>query len=121
MKRKILIIDDDLNIIKLLSLFLERNGSEVLSEQNAEKGLAVIRKHNFDLILLDIMLPDVNGLDVLKRIKKMVPNIPVIMITGGNDLEIAKKSLSEGAVDYITKPFDFDYLHTTVIANMLGA
>ena len=121
MKKKILIIDDDANIISLLTLFLQRNGSDVLSGQSAEKGLAFIRKQDFDLILLDIMLPDASGLDVLKRIKKIVPHVPVIMITGGCDLEIARKSLSEGAVDYITKPFDLDYLHTTVIANMLGA
>ena len=121
MKRKILIIDDDSSIIELLTLFLEQHGNDVVSEKSAEKGLALVRKQSCDLILLDIMLPDADGIDVLKRMKKIVPQVPVIMITGGSDLEIAKKSLHEGAVDYITKPFDFDYLHTTVIANMFGA
>ncbi len=121
MKKKILIIDDDLNIIDLLTAFLSEKGSNVFSAITAEGGLALARKQEFDLILLDIMLPDGDGVEVLKHLQKMTILTPIIMITGGTNLEVAKQCLQIGAVDYITKPFDFSYLHTTVTANMLGA
>jgi DNA-binding NtrC family response regulator len=121
MGKKILIIDDDEQILDLLKMFLESNDHEVSTASSAEKGLAQVRKKAFDLILLDIMLPDEDGITVLGNMKKIVPNVPVIMITGGSDVEIAKECLKKGAVDYITKPFDFDYLRTAIIANMLGA
>ena len=121
MKKTILIIDDDPNIVELLTLFLKENGSDVYSGSTAESGLALARKYRVDLILLDIMLPDSNGVEALKSLQKIAPHTPAIMITGGSNLETAKRCLKEGAVDYITKPFDFEYLHTTVIANMLGA
>ena len=121
MKKNILIIDDDPSIVELLTLFLKENESNVKSGNTAESGLALARKQEFDLILLDIMLPDSNSVDAIKNLQKIVPQTPVLLITGGSNLEIAKQCLLEGAVDYITKPFDFEYLHTTVIANMLGA
>ena len=121
MGKTILIIDDDPEILELLTAFLKQNESDVVSEPNAEKGLAQARKQEFDIILLDIMLPDGDGVDVLKNMHRIAPKTPIIMITGGSDLDLAKECLKLGAVDYITKPFDFEYLHTTVIANMLGS
>ena len=120
MGKNILIIDDDPEISELLETFLRQNGSDVVLESNAEKGLAQARKNEFDIILLDIMLPDSTGVDALRNMHKVAPQTPIIMITGGNDLDLAKECLKLGAADYITKPFDFEYLHTTVIANMLG-
>ena len=120
-KKMILVIDDDMQIRELLKTFLENNGCDVKTASTGEKGLAKIRKRNFDLILLDIILPDGDGVEVLTNIKKILPNAPVLMITGGNDIEIAESCLSKGAADYITKPFDFEYLRTTILANMLGA
>lgn len=118
--KNILIIDDDQQILKLLQMFIEANACAAVTETSAEKGLAMIRKNEFDLVLLDIMLPDGNGLDVLKNIQKISPKLPVIMITGGNDIEVAEKCLETGAADYITKPFDFEYLRTTMLVNILG-
>ena len=120
MTKKILIIDDDAQIRELLKMFLENNDHEVMAAPTAEKGLALARKNEFDLVLLDIMLPDEDGVTTLNNLQKISPNVPVIMITGGNDLEVAEECLSAGAVDYITKPFDFEYLRTSIIANMLG-
>lgn len=118
--KKILIIDDDKQILELLKMFVEANNCSAVTETSAEKGLAMIRKNNFEMVLLDIMLPDGNGLDVLKNIQKISPGLPVIMITGGNDIEIAEECMQVGAVDYITKPFDFEYLRTTMLVNSLG-
>ncbi len=121
MDKNILIIDDNQQILELLGMFLKNNGHDVSSAATAEKGLALARQQKFDLVLLDIMLPDGNGLSVLNNLTKIAPNVPVIMITGGSDIQIAKQCLQSGAVDYITKPFDFEYLRTTIMANMLGS
>jgi two-component system response regulator HydG len=121
MDKKILIIDDDLYILELLETFLENHDHKVSTASTAEKGLAFARKTEYDLILLDIMLPDCNGEAVLNSLLAITPKTPVIMITGGSNIEIAKRCLEHGAVDYITKPFDFEYLYTTIIANMLGS
>ena len=120
-KKMVLVIDDDVQIRELLKVFLENNGCDVKTASTGEKGLAKIRKRNFDLVLLDIILPDGDGVEVLTNIKKILPNAPVLMITGGSDVEIAESCLRKGAADYITKPFDFEYLRTTILANMLGA
>lgn len=118
--KNILIIDDERQLLDLLKLFIEENGCNATTEESAEKGLAMIRKQNFDLVLLDINLPDGHGLSVLKGIKNISPNIPVIMITGGSDIEVAEECLKNGAVDYITKPFDFEYLKTSIFVNILS-
>ncbi len=120
-KKNVLIIDDDAQILDLLKMFMENNQCEAETASTAEKGLALLRSENFDLVLLDIMLPDVENLSALEAIVKNSPNTPVIMITGGNDIELAEQCLAKGAVDYITKPFDFEYLRTTVLANMLAS
>lgn len=120
-KKQILVIDDDTQIQELLQMFLENNGCDVETASTGEKGLAKARKCNFDLVLLDIILPDADGVEVLRNIKKISLNTPVLMITGGNDIDIAESCLRDGAVDYITKPFDFEYLRTTIFANLLGA
>ena len=119
MDKTVLIIDDDEQILDLLKVFMENNQCNAETAETAEKGLAFIRKKSYDLVLLDIMLPDVEGLSALETILQHAPNTPVIMITGGDDIEVAEQCLAKGAVDYITKPFDFEYLRTTALANML--
>jgi len=121
MDKKILIIDDDASIVELLEIFLKNHDHQVSSASTAEKGLALARKTEYDLILLDIMLPDSHATTTLNALLKIASKTPIIMITGGTNIEIAKKCLEYGAVDYITKPFDFEYLYTTIIANMLGS
>lgn len=118
---KVLIIDDDQQILELLKKFVEINDCLVDVESSAEKGLAMVRTGEFDIVLLDIMLPDIDGIEVLKRIHKISPNLPVIMITGGNDDERAKECLKFGAADYIAKPFDFEYLRTSMLVNVIAS
>ena len=118
-KKHILIIDDDEQILLLLKAFVEMNECTCETENSAEKALALIHKNQYNLVLLDIKLPDGNGLEILKHILKLSPNMPVIIITGGNDVEVAEECLKVGAVDYITKPFDLQYLRTSILVNSL--
>jgi len=117
--KKILIVDDDQQILALLKDFVEMNDCVADTESSAEKALALIHKNQYNLVLLDIKLPDGNGLDILKHILKLSPELPVIIITGGNDIEIAEECLKVGAADYITKPFDLQYLRTSILVHSL--
>ena len=116
--KPILIVDDDPEIIRVLEIFLEKIGCESDTALTAEDALAKARSGQYEAILLDIMLPDGDGVDVLKQLHKVSPEIPVIMITGVKDIQIATECMRSGAVDYITKPFDMEYLKTTVLSNI---
>ena len=117
--RKILIIDDDFEIREILDSFLTSN--KYLTDTAENLAEAEIRLSSFqpDLILLDMHLPDGNGIDFLKIINKKNISAPVIMVTGVTEKEVALKSLELGASDYITKPIDLQYLNTSIIAKLL--
>lgn len=110
----VLIVEDNLELLKVLKLFLEQNGCMVETGSTAEEGMKKIRALDLNVILLDINLPDENGIDVLKQIKEISPHVPVIMITGMKDIEIATECMKLGAVDYITKPIDYQKLNNVV-------
>jgi DNA-binding NtrC family response regulator len=116
--KPILIVDDDSEILRVLEIFLKKLGCESDTSLTAESALVKARTNEYEAILLDIMLPDGDGVDVLKQIHKVSPEIPVIMITGVKDIQIATECMRSGAVDYITKPFDMEYLRTTVLSNI---
>lgn len=101
---KILIIDDDVDICALLKRFLERNGYEVTTSFKGQEGVHQFRNNDFDVVLTDFRLPDLDGIEVLKSIKKIKPNIPVIVITGYSDVVQAVKVIRLGAFEYVTKP-----------------
>lgn len=102
--KKILIIDDDVDICTLLKRFLERKGYEVTTSFKGEEGIQQFTKEEFDVVLTDFRLPDMDGIDVLKSIKNLKPNIPVIVITGYSDVGQAVKVIRLGAFEYVTKP-----------------
>ena len=116
--KPILIVDDDSEILRVLEIFLKKLGCKSDTSLTAESALVKARSNEYEAILLDIMLPDGDGVDVLKQIHKVSPEIPVIMITGVKDIQIATECMRSGAVDYITKPFDMEYLKTTVLSNI---
>lgn len=105
-KEKILVVDDEQDILKIVSTVLRYEGYEVITATNGTKALQQIKLEAPELILLDYMLPDINGLELLKKIKKHFYNIPVIMLTGRGSEKIAVKLIKTGAEDYIPKPFD---------------
>jgi len=111
-RSKILVVDDEKNIVDLISTNLSVEGFEVLSAFDGEEALFKARETRPDLILLDIMMPDPDGLEVCRLLKQNVgtSNIPVIMLTCLVDMETRMKSFDFGAVEYLTKPFIIDNL-----------
>lgn len=102
--KKVLIIEDDLSIAELERDYLEIAGFSVDIALDGRKGLERIEKNNFQLILLDLMLPEINGLDLCAHIRK-VKDIPILMVTAKNDDLDKVKAFGLGADDYIVKPF----------------
>ncbi len=101
----VLVVDDEQNIRKLIQNEFSLEGHAVTTARNGEECLELIQKKQFDAILLDIKLPKLNGLEVLKKIKEKSASAEVIMITGYGDIQSAVNSLKLGAFDYVTKPF----------------
>ncbi len=111
-KKKILIVDDIPKNIQVLAQNLEVLGSRLAFATNGKNALQLINKDKFDLILLDISMPELDGLEVCRRIKSIPANkeVPVIFITAFDDAESITEGFRAGAVDYITKPFNSDEL-----------
>lgn len=110
----ILIIDDESNLVRSLSFALEDEGHTVRGAGTARDGLAAAADSAPDLILLDLKLPDMSGLDVLEQLKAQQCDTQVIMISAHGDTRAAVKAVKLGAADYITKPFDLDDLSMTI-------
>ena len=100
----ILLIDDDQNVSHLIRLYLEKEGYQVFEASRGDEGLTVFKQHSPSLVLLDIMLPGIDGLDVLREIRK-ISKAPVIMLTAKDETFDKVLGLELGADDYITKPF----------------
>jgi|TARA_B100001971_G_scaffold172368_1_gene164966 DNA-binding NtrC family response regulator len=103
-KHKVLFIDDDVTFSKVMRKELSRMGYSVVCVGKGETAIEELKKRNFDVIVLDIKMPGIGGLKTLKRIKKMEPEVEVIMLTGQATIESAVESMKIGAYDYITKP-----------------
>jgi two-component system, NtrC family, response regulator HydG len=102
--KKILVIDDDVDICLLLSRFLTKNGYSVTTAHSGAKALEILKKEKFNLVLCDFRLGDLDGTEMLSKIKEINHEIAVIIITGYMDIKIAVKVIKLGAFDYVTKP-----------------
>lgn len=102
---KILVVDDEEVIAELAALLLKKHGFEVFKANNGQTCLEMVEAHNPALVLLDYMMPVMNGLEALRRIKERFPGVYVIMFTGKGSEEVAVEAMKAGAVDYIQKPF----------------
>lgn len=118
--KKILIVDDECDVVNTLEDLFIQQGYSVFKAYNRKEAKIVIEKFAPDIILLDIKLPDGDGIDILKQIKAKTPEIDVIMITGLAEKEIALEALKYGAADYICKPIDLKYLTNSVLANVIS-
>ena len=107
---KILIVEDDPVITEFLQTGLRYEGYQVSVRNTGKSGLDIIRQDSFDLIILDIMLPDLDGFAVCQRLRGSGFNMPVLMLTVKNDVADRIYGLDSGADDYLTKPFSFDEL-----------
>jgi len=105
----LLIVDDDADNRDLLSRRLEREGWATRQAESGERALEVVRAGGVNLVLLDLMMPGMGGLDVLKALRRTLSavELPVIMVTASSDSEDVVEALGQGANDYVTKPIDF--------------
>lgn len=106
MKSLILLIDDDEKLNDLLRNYFAKFGFRTITSTHPEKGLALIEKHKPDIVILDIMLPEMDGFEVCRRIRAAHGNLPVIMLTARGDVTDRVVGLELGADDYLSKPFD---------------
>lgn len=113
MKQKILIIDDNPDIRQMINIALSAE-YEVLEASNGANALEIFKKDSPLVTLLDITLPDIDGIVVLKSMLNADAKAMVIMLTGNEDIDVARNSIGLGAAEYITKPFDMNYLRTVV-------
>lgn len=109
-KGSILVVDDESEIREGLELLLRTEGYQVASAETGQSGLTQLEEQPFDLLLLDVSLPDRNGIDMLKDIRRQDPQLPVVLITAYGSIEMARTAFKSGAMDYITKPWSNDEL-----------
>jgi DNA-binding response OmpR family regulator len=114
----ILIIEDEKKIARVLQLELEHEGYETDAAFTGTSGLEKFKEQNWDLVLLDVMLPELSGLEVLRRIRTADPNTPVILLTARNSIPDKVSGLDLGANDYVTKPFEIEELLARVRASL---
>jgi two-component system response regulator AtoC len=110
----VLIVDDENNIRRVLAAMLKREGYEVTTAADGEQALSVLQKLPVSVVVTDLVMPRVGGMDLLKRVVADWPDVPVIMITAHGSVDSAVSALKAGAFDYVTKPFDQDELKKVI-------
>jgi len=103
MTMKIIVIDDDVAVTDLLSVLLRSHGFEVKATNNSVEGLALIKDEGFDLVVLDLMMPEIDGWEICKEVRSF-SQVPIIVLSALNDPSMVASVLDAGADDYLTKP-----------------
>ncbi len=111
---RILVVDDEESIRDLLRLVLTGEGYSVVTVNDGEEAIEHLEAQRFDLVITDLVMPVVNGVEVLRAAKRIDPNYPVIVITGYPSVETVTELVRLGAGDYLTKPFNVDVVRVTV-------
>ncbi len=106
----VLVVDDEKDFVEMLSLRLQEEGEKVSTAHSGKECLEILEKTNIDVVILDIKMPGMDGMETLGEIKKRFPIIEVIMLTGHGSTETAVEGMKLGAFDYLLKPADFDDL-----------
>lgn len=107
---RLLLVDDEEGYVKVLAKRMTRRNMEVMTALSGSEGIQRLRKEDFDVAILDLKMEDMDGIEVLKVFKKMVPDMPVIMLTGHGTEKAAREGLDMGAFDYLMKPCDLEEL-----------
>ncbi len=107
-KKTILIVEDDRETLGVLAQVLSREGYIVLKAENGTEAVAIMSSNRPDLIILDLNLPDCNGLDILDRLMAVHKSVLVIILTGHGSQDAVRSAMEVGAFDFVTKPFDID-------------
>ncbi|QDG53116.1 response regulator [Persicimonas caeni] len=111
---RILIIDDDKDICEYMQLLLSQSGYEVTAETDARAALELLKEEEFHVVILDIMMPELNGMELLERIRDFDSDIAIIIFTGYPSVDTAVTSMKYNVSDYIKKPFDVDEFNQTL-------
>ena len=107
---RILLVDDEVDFVEMLSLRLNEVGERVTPAYSGREGLEILGQRAIDVVILDIRMPGMDGIETLREIKKRFPLVEVIMLTGHGTTETAVEGMKLGAFDYLMKPADFDEL-----------
>ena len=118
---RILVVDDEAPVRDVLTEYFTTEGYAVEGAGSGAEALTVVRGGRADLVLLDVRMPGLDGVQVLRKIREINGDVPVIMVTANEDVSLAKETLKLGAFDYVAKPFDFDYLDRAVAAGLARA
>lgn len=120
MPKKILIIDDEPEICKMVTEFLNDAGYSTFFALNGPGGLEKIEKEQPSLVLLDIGMPGMDGVEVMREIHQKYPALPVVILTGQKDVDTVKKMIQYGACEYLTKPVNLETLLNQFVKDLIG-
>ena len=113
-KARIMVIDDEESMCKFMQIMLKKEGYEVTTTQSSHEALDILKQINHDLIIADLMMPELNGLELLARVKNLDPEANFIVMTAYASVDTAIEALKKGAYDYLTKPFKVDEIRITI-------
>lgn len=118
---RILVVDDEDEVRQLVAEFLEAKGYSVITAATGFEALTAVKHYHPDLVLMDIMMPKMNGLETLQRIRQIDRRVGIIMLTAVEDESVAREAMKKEAYDYITKPLDFGYLELAIMTKLAQA
>ena len=115
MRERILVVDDEPNMLRLLkTILMDKTGYEVSTTNNPLEVAKMLQEESFDLVITDLKMPLVDGIDLISIVKKIDPTLPIIMITAYGTIETAEEAIQQGAYDFITKPFRKETILITI-------
>jgi len=117
---RILVIDDDPNIVDMVIDYFGSSGYAVIGAHHGGDGLMLAEHEQPDVVLLDLRMAGLSGVEVLQQMKLRWPELPVVIVSGAGDAALARRCLKRGAFDYVSKPFNWEYLHRCVGAALAG-
>jgi len=108
------VVDDEIEVCETLEMFLSGFGHEVKTAIDGKSALELVLSFMPHFVILDVMIPDMSGIEILKEVKEIDSSIRAIMISGMHDLRVAKEAIELGAIDYLPKPVDYTILHNLI-------
>jgi len=116
---RILVVDDEQSVVEVLGEYFSGQGYTVKTASSGEEALSALPEYRPAVVLLDVRMPGIDGVEVLRRIRGSDTSVAVIMVTANEDVDLARETLKLGAFDYVAKPFDFSYLDQAVTLGLI--
>ncbi|GAF12772.1 sporulation initiation phosphotransferase [Bacillus sp. JCM 19046] len=120
MNHKVLIVDDQFGIRVLLTEVLQKDGYEMFQAANGKEALDIQAMEDISIVLLDMKIPGMDGVEILKQLKQRQPSIKVIMMTAYGELKMVNEALENGAISYMAKPFDISDVRQAIRKNLIS-